>query len=387
VAENSIRAFWNGDELTEDRGYLIVKGSEWIPRETTGPALRVSGGSDGFFAVLARPAASKRDMNLGLAESPEPGSYIFKPAQAGYDFEVRLEFGDEPFPEPRMLTLDLTSDLCDAAVGDRLTVALRKNATKSPDIKEISGPIIQMADSCGTVPDYTQMSAPYTEFPVASLLVDISDEQQSVSESRSISPSPSHKPSAPSDNRGRVDVIGRSEPFELRWEGDSNEPALDIEYVTVDPTDCEPWIVQNDTLPDVEFTPLRELSMSERTQELTTAFERASNAVVPGERVLEGFAAAVDAEVPQIEITVRYASSKSDEIQSKSGTLSSVQSMYYSEPNRARHQVRFKDSKLYYLLADPHEDAETPIGVYSKSYARHWDTELGEVRSVNVSEE
>jgi hypothetical protein len=124
--------------------------------------------------------------------------------------------------------------------------------------------------------------------------------------------------------------------------------------------------------------------LDERTEQFESAFDRVSD-ISLSDKVSRVFASAVDGQVPEVNITVRYESSKSDQLQSKSGILDSVKSVYYADVNRVRHQIRFKNTTLYYLLVDPHVDATSPIAVYSKAYNRHWDTDLGEVRDIEVS--
>jgi len=385
--ENGIRAFWNGMPLTEENGFRVSGGTSWRPidsDERAGPSLSVSVGPDGFSSVLARLEGSNRTIALTIDESPEPGIYKFSSSAEDDDITVRLEFTDEPFPKAKMQTLGLSSELCDVEVGDDLVIGLRKDSIESPGIKEIRGTVVEVADSSGAVPDPSQSFIDYSESPIVSVLVDFSD--RTIDGTDNIAPFPmlSHRLEPHGNSKGTIDVIGTSEPFEIRWEGASDTAALSVEHVRVDRQDSNSWTVVNESLPDVQFSPLHDLTVGERVEQFELAFDRASGVTVSDD-VLRMFASAVDGQVPEVNVTVQYESSKSDQLQSKSGVLDSVRSVYYVDPNRARHQIRFKNTTLYYLLVDPHVEATSPVGVYSKAYNRHWDTDLGAVRSIEIA--
>jgi hypothetical protein len=386
--ENRIRASWNGTPLTSENGFSVIGGTRWQPTdsdEQTGPSLSVSGGPDGFISVLARPEGTNRTITLTIDESPRPGIYRFTPSTGDYEIEVRLEFDEEPFPEPQMKTLNLNSELSSVEIGDEVVIGLRKDATESPGVKEIRGTVIELVDSSGAVPDSSLPFIDYSDSPIVSVLIDLSD--RDTVDTVDIEPFPilSRRLKSVGDSQGTIDVVGTSKPFEIRWEGSSKTPALQVEYVTVDPRDDDSWTVANDSLPEVQFSSLHELTFDERVEQFEAAFDRASE-ISLSDDVIRMFASAVDGQAPEVNVTVRYESSKSDQLQSKSGILDSVESVYYADPNRARHQIRFKDTTLYYLLVDPHVDAAEPVSVYSKAYGRHWDTNLGDVCDIEISE-
>ena len=383
---NRIQAYWNETALTDENGFRTVRGSKWSPKrseDTSGPSLSVSGGPDGFYSVLARPKSSNRAVALQLDHSPGPGTYIFAPKEADC-FTVKLEFQDEPFPDPQMQSLALTSELCRITIGDKLILNLRQNATPSPEVKKVSGSVIEIADSCGVVPDFTQGALNYSDYPIISILVDLSQQDTTTSTDAEPSPILAHRIASYGGSQGTLNVLGGSDDSEFQWDGPTDTPALSVESVTVEPSDGAAWTVSNPALPAPEFTPLEDLTIDQRISELNSAFDRKSEISI-SEDVLESLATAVDGPVPAIQLTVRYESPKSDQIQSKSGPLTAVQSMYYAEPNRARHQIRFKDDTLHYVLIDPAESAIEPVSLYSKSYARHWDTDLGPITSLDIS--
>ena len=385
--ETQIRAFWNGMALTEENGFHVSGRTNWAPARPSGrkgPSLSVSGGPDGFSSVLARPEQSNRTIALTIEESPKSGVYTFTPAAEDSDIRVRLEFADEPFPEAQMQTLDLTSELCGVEVGDDIVIGLRKDTTESPGVKEIRGTVIKMTDSSGSVPDPSRQFVDPSESPIVSIVVDFSDQDIEDTDDVHLSPMLSHRLNPFGNSEGTIDVIGTSEPYEIRWEGASDTPALSVESVTVKPEIGRSWTVVNESLSDVQFSPLHGLTVAERIEQFESSFNRASGITISDD-ILRMFASAVDGQVPELNVTVQYESPKSDELQSKSGVLDSVQSVYYADPNRARHQIRFKDTTLYYLLVDPHADATSPVGVYSKAYNRHWDTDLGAVRRIEIA--
>jgi hypothetical protein len=172
----------------------------------------------------------------------------------------------------------------------------------------------------------------------------------------------------------------------MQWEGSSDTPRLPVESVTIESQNDISWTVENESLPEVKFTRLQNLTHNQRLEEFRSAFNRLADVSI-SEDALQIFASAVNEPVPTTQLTVRYESPKSEEIQSKEGDLDSVRSVYYADQNRARHQIRFKNTSLYYLLVDSHSDATSPVSVYSKADNRHWDTDLGEVRDIIVSTE
>lgn len=385
MSDNPICAFWNGEELTEENGYRIISNSEWIPNSREGPLLKVSCRPSGFDSVLARPEGSRRTLSLALEDAPELGQYHFKSTSEDYDFEVKLEFSKGPFPDATMRTIDQTSALCKAKVGDQIVVSLRKDGTSKPGRKKISGIITQIADSCGSVPELTGSNRSYSEYPIISILADISGQSSIDVGAQPMMPSIDHKLPAIGGDVGRLDVVGGSEPLDLQWEGSSDTPSLLVESVTINPGKGDSWRVTNDTLPEVEFTPLQELSVKERIDAFRLAFTKAANVSEPDDRTLLGLASKLDDDSIELKIQIRYDSSKSDTVQSRSGLIDNIQSVYYAEPNREQHQIRFTDSKLHYLLVDSHSETKHPVRIYSKAYSRHWDTELGEIRDINIS--
>jgi hypothetical protein len=283
-----------------------------------------------------------------------------------------------------MNTLDLSSELGGIEVGDRIVIGLRKDGVEQPGTKEIQGTAIAVVDSSGAVPDPSEPFVSYSESPIVSVSVDFSDQTGVENKEIKSMPQISHRLNPLSSSQGTVDVFGTSEPFSIQWEGKNDTAALSVEYVRVDPQSGESWKVCNESLPEVEFSPLTDLSLVERIEQFESAIDQTPK-ISLSEDVLRMLASAVDGEVPNVGVTVRYESPKSDQLLTKTGSLDSVVSVYYADQNRALHQIRFVDEKLYYLRLDPHADAASPVGVYSKSYARHWDTDLGDVRSIDIS--
>lgn len=382
--ENRVQAFWNGTKLTQGNDFAVSGGLCWRFPDSDAPVLSVSDGPSGFSSVLAQPTGSNRTIALTLKESPELGIYTFTPTTEDDELEIRLEFGEEPFPEPQMHTLDLSSELRGVEVGDHIVVGLRKDEVEQPGVKEIQGTAIAVIDSSGAVPDPSQSFIDYSESPIVSVLVDFSDQASVERDGLKVFPLISHRLNPPSGPQGTIDVFGTSEPFSMQWEGESDTAALSVEYVRVDPQAGESWTVRNESLPEIEFSPLTERNLAERIEQLESTIDQASKLSL-SEDVLRMLASAVDGEVPNVDVTVQYESSKSDQLLTKTGALESVVSVYYADRNRACYQIRFVDSELHYLLLDSHADAASPVGVYSKSYARHWDTDLGDVRSIDIS--
>lgn len=386
MSDDRIRAYWKNTSNSKKKRYDNVPISEWklsSSEDDSVPRVSVSSGPSGFRSVLAQRAGTNRTIALTLDESPKPGIYKFRPPYGDFDFEVELEYHEEPFPDAKMQTLDLQSPLCDVAVGDTITIRLRKDATESPGIRQIKGTVIEVADSCGAIPDVSQAGLDYSDYPLVSILVDFSEQTITDLDDVKVSPEFSHRLQPIGNTQGTLDVIGASEPYEMQWEGSSDTPRLPVESVTIESANDTSLTVENESLPEVQFTPLQDLTHDERLAEFKSAFNRLSNISI-SEDALQIFASAVDEHVPTTQLTVRYESPKSEKIQSKNGNLESVRSVYYTDQNRARHQIRFKNTTLYYLLVDSHSDAASPVSVYSKSYSRHWDTDLGEIRDITV---
>lgn len=382
--EKRVQAFWNGTKLTQGNDFAVSGGLCWRLPDSDAPMLSVAAGSSGFSSVLAQPTGSNRTIALTMKESPEPGIYTFTPTTEDDEIEIRLDFPEEPFPEQQMHTLDLSSELSGVQVGDSIVVGLREDGVEQPGLKEIQGIVIAVVDSSGAVPDPSQSFIDYSESPIVSVLVDFSDQADVERDKLKVFPSIAHRLNPPSGPQGTVDVFGTSEPFSIQWEGKSDTAALSVEYVRVDPQAGESWTVRNKSLPEIEFSPLIDLSLTKRIEQFESAIGQTSNLSL-SEDVLRKLASAVDGEVPNMDVTVQYESSKSDQLVTKTGTLESVVSVYYADRNRACHQIRFVNGSLHYLLLDAHSDTTSPVGVYSKSYARHWDTDLGDVRSIDIS--
>ncbi|NHN48008.1 hypothetical protein G9464_10410 [Halostella sp. JP-L12] len=379
-----VRAYWNDQALTETNGYRHVFGT-WSHKDGEGPEVAVSPSEQGFYSVLACPDNSNRILSLTLDRSPETGTYVFTPPHPEYDFKVRIEYEEPPYPAAEMLTLDVQSSLCNVSVGDDIVIGLRKDATVSPGTKEIQGDIVQLVDSCGAVPDYTSYNLDYSDHPVLSMRVRFADAAP-LDDGQLRQIQLTHRLETVGDGNGTLDLYGTGEPFEIRWEGPSDTPALSVEWVRIEPSDGQLLEMTNDTLPAVEFTPLSELSVADRIAELGAAFDRMPNVAIADD-ALRLFAESVNGTVPERELTVQYESAKSGNILTKSGTFVGVESAYYADPNRARHKISFTDSTRHYVLVDPLPNADSPVSVYSKSYNRFWDTDLGDVVDISISTE
>jgi len=174
--------------------------------------------------------------------------------------------------------------------------------------------------------------------------------------------------------------------LDLQWEGKSDTPALQVEFVRVNPGQESELTVENESLPEIQFDDLAEHSQNERISILESALSKSLDRPIADE-TLEFFAAAVD-ELPRDRtLTVHYDSSRSENTLTKSGTFVGTDSVYYAEENRARHHLRFSGSHgRFYILLDSDDDATTPARVFSTSLARHWDTDLGPLVDFELSE-
>lgn len=378
-----IQAFWNGEALTENNGYRILFDSDWVPNEdNNGPRLSVESSSGGFQSVLALPPNKNRIQALRLENNPSPGVYIFESPRNADDFQVRLEFTEEPFPKPRMRTLDLTTDLRLAQVGDEMMVRLRKDVTTSPGVIRVDGTIVKIADSCGLVPNSNRIEIDRSESPVMSFLLDTRTEDTNDTLEIKQPPFLSSHLEGSSNTDGVLDVVGGAEPLELQWRGEKNTPSLLVESVTVKSADDDSWTVQNETLPEIDFTPLTDLSVEDRMELFETAFAR-DRYVSISDAAVELIAESVTGIEKSSYVTIRYDSPRSNDIQVKQGDLKAVEAVYYATPNRARYRIRFENDSEYYLLVDPVDD-ESPVSIYSTAESRHYDSDLGEVREIDI---
>ncbi|KAB1184825.1 MULTISPECIES: hypothetical protein [Haloferax] len=365
--------YWD-DSLLSDRTGFAISGltADGEPSHK----VKISEGADGFVSVFARPENGNRTVALALESSPEPGVYIFEPKYAGYDFEVRLEYPQEPYPSPAMQTYEVTSPLCAVEVGDTIDIGLRKDVTTTPGVKHVEGRVIDVADCCGLLPD----TPPFDIDPdtVLSILVNISDEKGDVEKAQAVSAMLIRRRLSSVGNKmGVLNITGTENPLEFDWEGRSDTPHLQVESVTVTPEKGEPWTVENEGLSELQFNPLADYSTTERVEELQSAFAEMPDVTV-SERTLEVFATAVTAEPPDMSIECHYKSRRSGNVLMKSGKLREARSVYYAESNRAKHQIRFADNEAtYYLLVDTDNTASESVSVYTVAENRHWDSELG----------
>jgi hypothetical protein len=348
-------------------------------------SLDISVSTDGFHRATARPAGEARTVGLTLEEIPRSGVYILTPVWDGFDFRIRLEFDEEPYPEAKIHTLELHTPLSDAASGDEIELTFREDAVESPETRTLSGTIQQLVDQSGAVPEPPSYDP--DQPTVLSILVatesDLSESDERLSTSDMFISDGRIPPFG--EPFGTLDVVGDSEPLSLEWEGDQIAPALSVESVSVSSTATgEIWTVENDALSPVDFAPLRDQSMPERKNILDACFAKSN--ITPSPETLEVFAAAVDQSHPEGELTVSYDSSRSNNILTKHGTLTETRSVYYADPNRELHQIRFSgpDGRFYVLL---NPELETPqcASVYSVANARHWDSELGPVTEIQFT--
>lgn len=352
--------------------------------EITRPSVSVSCDQTGFIYVLAQPAGADRTVALALDSNPEPGAYEFRPLYSEFEFTVRLEYQDEPYPEPRMHILDTTTPLSAVEAGDQIEIGLRKDQTGLPGTKSIHGHVTQIMDFSGLVPD---LPAYYPDpATVLSILVSLSDEASSNDTVTASKIMGQTRLPPIGDSFGTLDVVGTDHPLDLQWEGKSDTPALQVEFVRVNPGQESELTVENESLPEIQFDDLAEHSQNERISILESALSKSLDRPIADE-TLEYFAAAVD-ELPRDRtLSVHYDSSRSENTLKKSGTFAGTDSVYYAEENRAQHHLRFSGSDgRFYILLDSDDDATTPAKVYSTSLARHWDTDLGPLVDFELSE-
>jgi hypothetical protein len=352
--------------------------------EITRPSVSISKDQTGFIYVLARPAGADRIVALTLDSNPEPGVYEFRPFYNEFEFTVRLEYQDEPYPEPRMHILDVTTPLSAVEVGDQIEIGLRKDQTNSPGTKPLQGHVAQIMDFSGLVPD---LPAYYPDpATVLSILVSLSDEAPSNDTITASKLMGQTRLPPIGESFGTLDVVGSNHPLDLQWEGKSDTPALQVEFVRVNPGQESELTVENESLPETQFDDLADHSQNERISILESALSKSLDRPIADE-TLEFFATAVD-ELPRDRtLTVHYDSSRSENTLTKSGTFVGTDSVYYAEENRARHHLRFSGSDgRFYILLDSDDDATTPARVFSTSLARHWDTDLGPLVGFELSE-
>jgi hypothetical protein len=320
-----------------------------------------------------------------LDSTPKTGVYVFKPKYAGYEFDVRIEYTQEPYPETRMQTHDVASPLCGVEVGDSIDIGLRKDMTSTPGVEHVGGRVIGIADCCGLVPDTRTFNRePDT---VLSAQISLSDDNEAVEITEAIAAMGLQRQlSAPGDEMGVLNIVGTESPLKFEWEGRSDTPRLQVQFVTVTPENGEAWTVTNESLPEPRFDPLHEYSRAERVEELRLAFDRLSELNID-DATLERFVTDIEASFSKPQLICRYASQRSENTLTKSGTLQGTHSVYDAKANRAKHQVRFAGAdKEYYLLVDTAEDAEDPVSLYSVSVNRHWDSELGQPVEIELTE-
>jgi hypothetical protein len=320
-----------------------------------------------------------------LDATPETGVYVFKPKYPGYEFDVRIEYTQKPYPETTMQTHNATSPLCGVEVGDDIEIALRKDMTPTPGVKHVGGRVIGIADCCGLVPNTRSFNRePDT---VLSVQVALSDVDEAVETAQGLASMQLRRQlTASGDRIGVLNVTGCESPLNFEWEGRSDTPRLQVESVTVTPESGEQWTVTNESLPEIRFDPVQEYSRAERVEELRLAFDRLPELHID-DGTLERLVTDIEASSSKPQLTCRYASRRSENTLTKSGTLHGTHSVYDAEANRAKHQVRFaSDDGEYYLLVDTAKDAEDPVSLYSVAVNRHWDSELGHPVEIELTE-
>lgn len=372
--------YWNSQPLQEEK---TRDGTD----EITSSSVSVSKNPRGFVYVLARPAGADRTVALTLDSNPEPGVYEFRPPYSEFEFSVRLEYADEPYPKPRMHVVDVTTPLSAAEPDDQIEIGLRKAQADSPGTKSIQGHITQLMDFSGLVPDTSDFVVDsLSPAPVLSILVSLSDEAPSSDMIKASNIQAETRLPPIGDSFGTLDVVGSDQPLNLQWEGKRDTPALQVEFVRINPGQESELTVENDSLPEVQFDDLAAHSQDERISILDAALSNALDRPV-AEDTLAFFAAVVDELPRERTLTVHYDSSRSENTLTKSGTFAGTASVYYAEENRARHQLRFSGSDGYfYILLDPANDTTTPANVYSTSLARHSDTDLGPLVDFELSD-
>lgn len=375
--------YWDGNVIQNTEDSVSATLSEAKDGNSSNPVVSVSKDQSGFMYVLARPADSHRTVALTLESHPESGVYEFRPLDGRFDFRVRLEYQDEPYPEPRMHVLDVSTELSAVEVGDAIEIGLRKNQTEAPGIEPVTGTVSEIMDFSGLVPDLPDFYPDPTV--VLSLLVRFDGEPPSDDYLTAIRAMSQRRLNPISDSFGCLDVVGDEQPLDLQWEGRSDTPALQVELVRINGGTKSELTVENESLPDVQFDDLATRELSDRISMLESVFSDGLDRSVAAE-TLEFFADAVDECQIERTIKVKYDSSRSENTLTKSGTVTGTRSVYYAEENRAKHQVRFSGSDgRFYILLDLMADTD-PATVYSVSLARHWDTELGPLVDYELTE-
>ena len=282
-----------------------------------------------------------------------------------------------------MNVFDVTTPLATVTPGDQIEIGLRESQTASPGIKSITGRVTQVLDFSGLVPDRPNYIREPTT--VLSVLVSLVDDPSSDTSARDLKLIGQTRLQPIGDSFGTLDVVGSEHPLDLQWEGRADTPALQVEFARLHLGQESELTVENESLPDVRFDALADHSLTERISILESVFSSALDQPVEDE-TLEFFAASVDEPPEERTITVRYESSRSENTLTKSGTFRGVRSVYYADDNQTRHQLRFSDTDgRHYILLDPESDARVPASVYSVSFARHWDTDLGPLLDFELS--
>lgn len=369
--------YWNGEVLREEQQADLTD-------EMTQPNVSVSVDQTGFIYVLAQPAGADRAVALTLSSNPKPGVYKFRPLYDGFEFTVRLEYQDEPYPEAHMYVLDLTTPLATVEAGDQIEIGLREDQVESPGIRSIHGRVAQVMDFSGLVPDTPDYYPDPTT--VLSILVSWSDEAVSKDAIRFSERLGDTSLSPLDESSGTLDVVGNDYPLDIQWDDKGGSPKLQVEFVRINPDQESELTVENESLPEIQFDDLAEHGQNKRISVLKSTLSKALDRSIADETI-EFFAAAVN-ELPQDRtLTVHYDSSRSGNTLTKSGTFTGTSSVYYAEENRAKHQLRFGGSDdQFYILLDQGNNVPTPARVYSVANSRHWDTDLGPLVDFELSE-
>jgi hypothetical protein len=373
--------YWNGNLLeSEDNESDILidneDGSLSFSRDKNKHRVSVSKNDSGFLYVLAQPNHAERTVALNLDSNPRPGVYKFVPLHDEFEFSVRLEYDDyATYPDSNMHVLDVTTPLSKIEVGNQIEIGLREDETDSPGVKSVKGEVSHILDFSGLVPDIPVYNS--DDEIVLSILVSLSDGNKST-ESYYM-PRLARQSLQSGPDSGTLDVIGSDHPLGMQWEGKSDTPALQVEFVRINPGKQSELTVKNESLPKINFDDITDYTQSERASLLKSILSRALDREIKN-KTIEFFATAVGDPSENKSISVKYESSRSGNILTRSGTFSGTKSLYSAEENRSFHQLRFSGSDGYhYILLDPDEDSQIPAKLYSTSLAQYWDTELGPV--------
>jgi hypothetical protein len=309
---------------------------------------------------------------------------VFAPTVDDCEFSVTIEFDDEPYPAPVVYARELDTPLSHAEVGNAIEIRLRATGVESPETIKLNGTICKIVDwSCSILSKSRTYSPPLT---VSSILVttgDMTEKLEEVCRSPLFENGVDIQPFG--DETGTLNLVGVDNP-RLIWESDLIDGAPPVESVRILSEDDSEIIVQNPSLPELDFDPLGDHAVDDRVDIITRILSQ-TDLIISSEAITQ-FARAVDQSHEELEITVQYNSKRGDDGLKKQGTLTETRSLYYADENTAMYQVRFDgDDGIHYLRFDPRSGVSGPdrVRLHSVAMNRHWDSHLGEVIGVETN--